>query len=167
MKKTRIAAAVAALAVAALMGVLFRACVPTPDGGMTFPRGALSIVLSDGQSLAFNVEVATTPEQLARGLMFRRVLPRDEGMLFVFPQEGEQSFWMKNTWIPLDMLFVRKDGTVFRVVANATPFDLTPIPSGGPALAVIELNGGEAGRQGIVPGSRVIHPAFSPSGGVL
>jgi len=108
----------------------------------------------------FNIEMARTRKQKARGLMFRKELADDAGMLFDYDPPARFSMWMKNTLIPLDMLFVDPEGIVRRVVRWTTPLSLTPIPSGGAARAVIELKGGVTERLGIDTGSRVIHPMF-------
>jgi uncharacterized membrane protein (UPF0127 family) len=88
-------------------------------------------------------------------------LDDDYGMLFVFEDEAEQNFWMKDTLVPLDMIFIRADGVISRIHANAIPHDLTPIPSRGPALAVLEVRGGQAEVFGLRPGDRVRHKAFN------
>lgn len=108
----------------------------------------------------FAVEMANTPQEQARGLMFRRSLPEGQGMLFDFHQEQPTSFWMKNTYIPLDMIFIRADGTVSTVGANAVPYSERPIPSAGPVRAVLEINAGLAKSLGIEPGARVRHAIF-------
>ncbi len=111
----------------------------------------------------FTVDVAATAEQRARGLMFVENMPRSAGMLFVYPRPGPVSFWMKNTLIPLDMLFLDATGTVRRVHHRARPGDLTPIRGGRDILAVLEINGGLARAMGIGPGAQMRHPAFDPS----
>lgn len=108
----------------------------------------------------FCVEVARTVDEQARGLMFRTDVPADGGMLFApYPADGgppkEASFWMENTPSALDILFVRADGTVARIAENAVPYDRTPIASGEPVAAVLELRGGRAGELGIAEGDRV------------
>ncbi len=109
----------------------------------------------------FSVELADTEAARARGLMFRESLPRSSGMLFVYPRPVRASFWMKNTLIPLDMIFVDPSGRVTHVHANAIPHDETPIDGGQGVLAVLEVNGGLAARLGISPGSEMRHPAFA------
>ncbi len=106
------------------------------------------------------VELATTPEARARGLMFRSRLPERQGMLFVFERPGAPRFWMKNTLIPLDMIFVDARGVVRHVHARARPGDLTPVSGGKGILAVLEIGGGLAARWGIAPGAELRHPAF-------
>ena len=103
----------------------------------------------------FTVEVARTPDQQGQGLMFRSTLAADEGMIFPFPQPRMASFWMRNTLIPLDMLFVRADGTIARIAANTVPHSEESISSGEPVAAVLEIRGGRAAELGIVEGDRV------------
>lgn len=105
-------------------------------------------------SVTYNAEVAASNPERMRGLMFRRNMAPDFGMVFVFETDRPQAFWMRNTLIPLDMVFVRSDGVVDSVV-TAEPLTETPRPSAGPAMYVVELNAGEAGRNGIGPGVRV------------
>jgi uncharacterized membrane protein (UPF0127 family) len=111
---------------------------------------------------AFVVEIADNEVKREVGLMYRRYMPEDRGMLFDFKEEAPVAFWMKNTYIPLDMIFISREGVVKKVVANAEPLSETPIPSGGPVFAVLEINGGLAARLGIKPGDRVTHPIFKP-----
>jgi len=109
----------------------------------------------------FAVELAETPEEQARGLMHRDSLGAMAGMLFVFDPPREVSFWMKNTLIPLDMIFADARGVITRIHESAIPGDLTPIPGGRqPVLLVLELNAGTARRFGIGPGDRMRHPAI-------
>jgi uncharacterized membrane protein (UPF0127 family) len=103
----------------------------------------------------FNVELALTDDQHARGLMFRRELPEGQGMLFDFKIEREVGFWMKNTYIPLDMIFIRADGTIRRIAANTEPLSERQVPSGGPIRFVLEVAGGTAKKLGIEPGNKV------------
>ena len=108
----------------------------------------------------FVVEVAVSPKQRQQGLMFRSKMPRDMGMLFNFGDEIRLAMWMKNTLIPLDMLFVNKNGTIHRIVQNTIPLSLQTIAGGGPTLAVIELNAGVTQQLGIKSGDKVIHEIF-------
>jgi uncharacterized membrane protein (UPF0127 family) len=108
----------------------------------------------------FEVELAETAEQRARGLMFRTELADDAGMLFAYDRPDSISMWMKNTLIPLDMLFVDEDGTISRIEAWTAPLSLEIIPSGGPVWAVLELKGGITERLGIEPDDRIVHPIF-------
>lgn len=108
----------------------------------------------------FKVEIADDEPERNRGLMFRRSLAPDRGMLFIFPNERPVAFWMRNTLIPLDMIFVRADGTIRSIAHQTTPLDETPVPSGGPVLAVLEIAGGRARQIGALPGDRIVHRAF-------
>ena len=110
---------------------------------------------------AFQVEMAITPEEKEHGLMFRRELPEGQGMLFDFQFDQNVAFWMKNTYIPLDMIFIRGDGRILRIAENTVPLSETLVPSGGPVRAVLEVIGGTAKKLGIAPGDRVRHPIFS------
>lgn len=105
----------------------------------------------------FTMEVVDTPESRAKGLMFRTALAPDAGMLFDFKESRQVSFWMQNTLIPLDMLFIRQDGTIANIHVNAKPLDPTSIPSDGPVQFVFEIAGGRSVELGIKAGDRVIH----------
>lgn len=117
-------------------------------------------IRGDWGEARFSVEIADTPQSQAQGLMFRESLPAAHGMLFVYERPGAPAFWMKNTLIPLDMLFVTPEGRVQHVHPMAVPGDLTPIPGGDGVLAVLEIRGGLAGAIGIGPGDEMRHPAF-------
>ena len=106
----------------------------------------------------FTVEIADTPETQARGLMHRESLPRAAGMLFLYDGPRRVAFWMRNTLIPLDMIFMDATGTVTRVHHEAVPLDETPIDGGPDVLAVLEINGGLARRLGIDVGTQMRHP---------
>lgn len=124
----------------------------------------LSIIREDGSKKEYRVELALTQDQQVQGLMHRTEMNDDAGMLFYFGgQEAERGFWMKNTLIPLDMIFIKADGTIHHIHEYAIPHDLTSIKSQGPVAAVLELNGGESLKSGIKVGNRVIHPLFSPN----
>ena len=136
---------------------------PTPTGAQVQDAGSdnrLAIVGADDR-LEFQVELALTPEQRSRGLMFRTELAEDEGMLFDFGTPRPVGMWMRNTYIPLDMLFIDADGRITRIEANAEPLSERTISSGGPVRAVLELPGGITEKLGIEPGDRVLHPLFS------
>jgi len=102
----------------------------------------------------FTVQVAATPDEQERGLMFFKSLGPDQGMIFPYDPPQEVSFWMENTLIPLDIVFIRPDGTIARIT-NAKPLDETPLPSGEPIGAVLEIRGGRAAELGIKPGDEV------------
>ena len=116
-------------------------------------------IRGDFGQVRFNIELADDPAERAEGLMFRDSLPQSAGMLFVYERTQPLSFWMKNTEIPLDMIFIDAAGVVQHIHANAVPHDLTPI-RGGEGLAVLEINGGLAARLGLRAGAEVRHPAF-------
>lgn len=103
----------------------------------------------------FQVEVASSPQQRAQGLMFRTALGPNEGMLFPSATPAQQSFWMKNTPLPLDIIFIGTDGRISNIAANTTPYSLDSVTSTGLASAVLEIPGGRAAELGIVPGDRV------------
>lgn len=128
--------------------------------GQQLPISSLTVTAPSGVSHRFEVEVARSRDERRDGLMGRTSLAPDRGMLFVFPQPGMQAFWMKDTLIPLDMVFIRPDGTVAKVHDRAKPMDLTPISSGEPVIGVIELAGGQAKELGIGPGSVVSSPSL-------
>ncbi|KPF71897.1 hypothetical protein IP69_04890 [Bosea sp. AAP35] len=138
--------------------------VQAPGGpGAAAPASAaletLAIVSGDKRH-GFQVEVMRTPEQRARGLMHRRYMPADRGMLFDFARVEPVAMWMENTYIPLDMLFIRADGTIARIAENTEPLSQRTIPSGEPVLSVLEINGGVSRTLGIKPGDRIEHALF-------
>jgi uncharacterized membrane protein (UPF0127 family) len=121
------------------------------------------IVSTGAAEVAFSTELATNDEDRSIGLMHRRSLGEREAMLFYWQEQSPVSMWMRNTFIPLDMLFVDRDGTVVHVAANTVPQSLEIISAGRPVSAVMEINAGIAARFNIVPGSRLIHRFFSRS----
>lgn len=133
----------------------------TPDRAPSFDRASLTIQRAGGQSFPLNIELAVTPYQHSYGLMFRRSLPEDEGMLFIFQPEQVVGMWMKNTVIPLDMLFIRADGTIAKIAEHAQPYSLTTIMCEEPVRGVLEINGGAAAQRGLKTGDKVLYPAFS------
>lgn len=124
-----------------------------------FPTSELTIVGATGPH-RFKVELAETPAQMTQGLMFRTSLAPDAGMLFDYKQPTVATMWMRNTLIPLDMLFVNGQGRIVNIHERAVPQSLDVITATAPVRAVIELNGGTAARLGIGPGDRVIYPIF-------
>ena len=129
-------------------------------GLMTFGHSDLTIATASGAKLHFTVEVAETPEQLERGLMFRDSMPADGGMLFLLGIEETASFWMRNTFLPLDMIFIARDGRITNIHHNAAPGSMAIISSTAPVTGVLEVNAGITNRLSIRPGDRVLHPAF-------
>ena len=109
----------------------------------------------------FSVEIAVTDEERALGLMHRRELPEGRGMLFDFSPEQDVRMWMKNTYVSLDMIFIRADGRILRIAENTEPLSERTISSGGRVRAVLEVVAGTAKKLGIVPGDRVSHPFFA------
>ena len=124
-----------------------------------FPTSHLMIVSATGPH-RFNVEIAETPAQMEQGLMFRRSLAPEAGMLFDFKQPTVATMWMRNTLIPLDMLFVDQQGLIVNIAPRAVPESDQTIAAAAPVRVVIELNGGTAERLGIQPGDRVLNPIF-------
>jgi uncharacterized membrane protein (UPF0127 family) len=138
------------------------AAASEPPPPRTAPSGLSLVPLqiqSGGRTHDFTVEVALTPEQQAQGLMFRESLGPNEGMIFPFPSPRPASFWMKNTLIPLDMIFIRPDGTIGRIAVNTVPRSLEPVAFNEPTAAVLELAGGRSVQLGIKAGDRVSWPA--------
>jgi uncharacterized protein len=115
-------------------------------------------IRSHGRTHRFTVEMARTPEEQSRGLMFRQSLGDDRGMLFPYEPPQQASFWMKNTLIPLDMVFIRADGTIGRIAENTVPMSLDPVPSIDPVSAVLEIRGGRAAELGLKEGDKVSWP---------
>ncbi len=124
-----------------------------------FATSELTIVSATGPH-KFTVEVADTPAQMEQGLMFRRAMAADAGMLFDYKTPTVATMWMRNTLIPLDMLFVDAHGRIVNIHERAVPQSLDVIAAAAPVRAVIELNGGTAARLGIAPGDQVRHPVF-------
>jgi uncharacterized protein len=123
---------------------------------------SLEIVSQSGVHV-FSVELAATDAERERGLMFRKELPDGRGMLFDFETDRNVAMWMKNTLIPLDMIFIRSDGRISNIAENTEPMSTRIIPSRGAVRAVLEVAGGTAKRLGIVVGDRVAHPMFGGS----
>jgi uncharacterized membrane protein (UPF0127 family) len=118
------------------------------------------VIQSGGKSHSFQVEVMRTDAERAKGLMFRRYMPADRGMLFDFKTPGPAAMWMKDTYLPLDMVFIRANGTIARVEENTEPMSTRTIPSGEAVVGVLELNAGTAARLDIKAGDKVTHPLF-------
>lgn len=129
------------------------------EGGATMRREILTLVTAAGER-QIDIEVAESSEEKARGLMFRTSLPDSQGMLFPYSPPQEITMWMKNTYIPLDMVFIRADGIVHRIEARTEPLSEKTIASNGNVSAVLELAGGAAQRLGLKPGDSVVHGHF-------
>jgi hypothetical protein len=135
------------LALALMVGsFITSACQADPE---------VTILTSNGRDVSFQVEVADTPAKRELGLMYRRDLPSDRGMIFLFPMETEQAFWMKNTPIPLDMIFISSSRRIVGIVQRAAPFTLDARSVPGSSQYVLEINGGLSDRYGFKPGDRV------------
>ncbi len=145
----------AGLALAALAVAFARA--PAAREGLQ----PLEIATATGRHV-FQVEIAADDASRERGLMDRRYMAANQGMLFEFDRDAPVAFWMKDTYIPLDMIFIAPAGAVTHIVANAEPLSERVIPSGGPCVAVLELNGGTAASIGLKVGDKVRHPFFKP-----
>ncbi len=119
----------------------------------------VEVVTGQGRT-RFQVEIAATRAEQERGLMFRKSLAPDRGMLFIYKRPQPAAYWMKNTLIPLDIIFIQPDGHILSIARNARPLDQTPLASGGLILGVLEIAGGRAAQLGILPGDRVAHRIF-------
>lgn len=142
---------------AAILVITGWAIASAPVGAASFQP--LEIVTKNGVQV-FSVEMATTEEEKQTGLMYRKELADGKGMLFDFNPEQEVSMWMKNTYVSLDMIFIRADGRILRIAENTEPLSTKIISSRGPARAVLEVAAGTAQKYGIRPGDRVGHPLF-------
>jgi len=150
------------LAFAAIAPLTLAAVVPAAAQFklQSFERDVLTIETADGRRHRLDVELAVTGQQRAQGLMYRRRLAEDAGMLFLYGGAGMLSMWMKNTPIPLDMLFIAPDGRIVDIAERTVPYSLETVASRFAASAVLEVNGGTVARLGIRPGDRVLHRAF-------
>jgi hypothetical protein len=163
--RTIIAAIIVILCLAAVP-LLLAKCTPVhaqsdPTGPQpTLQQQPLTIVDDAGKPHHFKVEMAMTPEQQETGLMFRKSVPADGGMLFVFQTVQPEPFWMKNTLVPLDMVFINPDGTIRAIAENTVPYSLAPVDSGGPVKAVLELQGGLTAKDDISVGDQVVAATF-------
>lgn len=150
------------------MGLMLAACSPhSADGAASTASASAAVhpvsglqvipltVTHAGKAHVFRVEVAVTGPQQAYGLMFRTEMAPDEGMIFPMNPPRSASFWMRNTVIPLDIIFIGVDGRISNIAANAVPYAVDPIISDGQVKGVLELNGGRAAELGIVPGDKV------------
>ncbi len=139
--------------------LVFAACTLAPPVSRAASFQPLEIATKNGVQV-FSVELATTEKEKETGLMYRKELADGKGMLFDFSPEQEVSMWMKNTYISLDMIFIRSDGRILRIAENTEPLSTKIIPSNGLAKAVLEVPAGTAQKYGIRPGDRVAHALF-------
>jgi uncharacterized membrane protein (UPF0127 family) len=158
-----------ALAAMFLAAVLSRPAVAVAQGRVTEAQNWLEakggldplVIVTLTGSHEFLVEIARTEAQREHGLMFRRSMPQDRGMLFGFESERPVAMWMKNTYLPLDMIFIGRGGKVVGLAENTEPLSEKVIPSGAPAISVLEVNAGVAARIGLKVGDTVRHPLFT------
>ncbi|MBC8157825.1 MAG: DUF192 domain-containing protein [Alphaproteobacteria bacterium] len=150
------------LAVLVLLGA-FAAYNGVKAQPVAFDSGNVTIITVRGR-FDFSVEIAKTDAQRSQGLQYRREMAADAGMLFDFGRVQDVAMWMKNTFIPLDMVFISQDGRVERVAENTTPQSLEIIQSGNPVLGVLEVVAGTAARLGVTRGSLIVHPMFPGTG---
>lgn len=149
----RVAAALAAALVAG-------ACDGETQAQAPVATETLIVETASGARHAFRVEVADEPAERTQGLMFRTEMAADAGMLFEYPAPQTITMWMRNTYLPLDMLFIASDGRILNIAKRTVPESLQTIPSAAPAIAVLELNAGTTDRLGIAAGDRVLHAFF-------
>ena len=145
---------------ALVIGVLLCAAYAAAAASVSFEESPLTVDAANGQ-FEFLVEMAVSPAQRSQGLMFRESLAEDRGMLFDFGKPQRATMWMRNTYVPLDMLFIDMHGQITQIAANTEPLSDAMIASREPVRAVLELRGGVSAKLGIKPGDRVIHPLFA------
>ncbi|TAL31518.1 MAG: DUF192 domain-containing protein [Alphaproteobacteria bacterium] len=151
------------LAALCLVGVvtLVSRCAGSEEYVSGLPVEKVVIQKADGGTVSFDAEIAAKPMDIHVGLMFRKEMGKDRGMLFEFPGEPQQeAFWMKNTLIPLDIIFIAPDGRIVNIHRSAKPGDTTPLPSLEPVSGVLEVNGGQSDERGIKIGDKVVHEFF-------
>ena len=156
--RRQLIAAIAAVTAIGLVGPT----IAQPETFQTYEKAPLEIHTAKGTH-HFTVELARTVDQQMQGLMFRRKLDRDAGMLFVYQEPVIARYWMKNTYIPLDMLFIAPGGRIASIAERTVPLSLATISSDVPVIAVLELNGGTVSRLGIKVGDKVIQAAIGTS----
>jgi uncharacterized membrane protein (UPF0127 family) len=141
------------------LALIVLALTLSPEAARAAAEQTLEIASKTGVHV-FSVEVVDNDADRAKGLMYRKELPEGRGMLFDFHRDQEVSFWMQNTYIPLDMIFIRGDGQILRIEENTVPLSTRMIPSRGAVRAVLEVIGGTSRKLGIAPGDRVASPIF-------
>jgi uncharacterized membrane protein (UPF0127 family) len=144
--------------------LLAHGCAPALHAEPVFPTAPLAVLGAAGERIEFQVEVADDDRLRSRGLMFRKELPPERGMLLLFERPGRAAIWMKNTPIPLDILFIDESGTIVHIHEHAVPYSLATIASPERVRAVLEINGGQAAQLGIRIGDRIEYaPLWSGS----
>ena len=162
-RQERSDSAAAILAVwAIVIGIVFAWHAGTPGAARAAEALQRLEIASSNGAHVFQVELASTPAEREKGLMFRRYMPKDRGMLFDFGNPEPAAMWMENTYLPLDMVFIRADGTIARIESHTEPMSRRTIVAGEPVLAVLELNSGICDELGIKAGDKVSHPMFKP-----
>ncbi len=151
MRQSQLGVTRAALAALVIMSLM---TVAPASGDAFFKRGSLKIETKNGP-VALDVEIAGTERERERGLMFRRELPENQGMFFLFGGEQQITMWMKNTYIPLDMVFIGDDWRIVHIAHDAEPLSTDIVPSVHPASRVLEIGGGQAGKLGLADGDKV------------
>jgi uncharacterized membrane protein (UPF0127 family) len=147
------------------LGVLAASVMLAPSAHAQCVLDRIDLRGAFGQ-VGFRIDVADSADERARGLMFVERLPRFSGMLFVYERAGLLSFWMRNTMIPLDMIFIGADGAIVHIHPDAIPHDETPVSTPVPAIAVLEINGGLSAQLGLAVGDVVRHGAFAAGGAI-
>jgi uncharacterized membrane protein (UPF0127 family) len=161
----RYAARMAGLAAALIAGLSLQPQAAAQNEAMLLPVHPEPLVAeTDNGERSFSIEIADDPGERSRGLMFRQEMDENHGMLFVFEESQPVGFWMKNTPLPLDLLFIGADGRV-RAIEKGEPFSEAPIAPGEPVQFVLELNAGTAAKTGIEDGDMIRHPAISQAAG--
>lgn len=153
----------AAASAALLLLSIVAAMLATAGQSQSEMRKDVLELITDSGKHTFKIEIAVTGEDKARGLMFRRSLATDAGMLFPYEPAQEATMWMRNTYISLDMVFIRADGVVHRIEANTEPFSEAVIASNGDVAAVLELKAGVAAQIKLKAGDRAVHSLFKPA----
>lgn len=133
---------------------------PYTNKPQQLPLANIQILTSSGDTYDFSVELAKTAEEKRVGMMYRKSVPEKSGMIFLFDDEVHRSFWMKDTHVSLDILFIRGDGVIMHIHEKAQPFSLAPIPSVHPATAVLEIGGGQSRALGLSVGDRILYDYF-------
>ncbi len=146
--------------VALLLFLLAGVSAAQNQPSVTFDTAEIAVETAAGERHVFQVELAVRREQFGQGLMFRQEMADDAGMLFILPRPQTLNMWMKNTYLPLDMLFLNTGGEIVKIAERTVPLSTDRIPSGRPVKGVLEVNAGTAERLGLAVGDRVLHPAF-------